>query len=233
MLKSLFLAILFLLVCSISFAQEKSMLKGVIFKKGSTQRISDVKVENSRTKTMILSDEWGTFTIEANLGDTLSFNKDGYQETEKIILQKQNLIIYLSPSIVLEEVLVKEKSKKQEQQEILNGFRAKGVYYNGNPPWLVYIFSPLTALNELLGKEAHNARKFGNYIQRENEQSKVDAHFNAELIKKSVAIKADELVEFMYLYRPKPEDVTYRNTYDDMAYIKKSYKTYLKNKSSK
>ncbi len=206
------------------------ILKGLIFKKGTSQRLQDISVENKATKESVFSDEWGNFSISANIGDTLLFKKEGLQDFEKIIQDKQNLIIYLQTPILLEEVVVKQKTTKQEQQEILDGYRSKGVYYNGNPPLLVYLFNPLTALHELLGKDANNAKNFGNYIQRENAESRVDAHFNEQIIKTSIKIKDNELVEFMYLYRPKPEEVTYRNTYDDMAYIKKSYRTYLKRK---
>lgn len=211
-------------------AQQEGILKGLVFKKGTSQRLQDISIENKTSKKFILSDEWGNFSISANIGDTLLFKKEGFQEFEKIIRDQQNLIIYLEASILLEEVVVKQKTTKQEQQEILDGYRSKGVYYNGNPPLLVYLFNPLTALHELLGKDANNAKNFGNYIQRENAESRVDAHFNAQIIRTSIKIKDNELVEFMYLYRPKPKEVIYRNTYDDMAYIKKSYRAYLKMK---
>ncbi len=98
---------------------------------------------------------------------------------------------------------------------------------------MAYIFSPLTALNDLIGKDANNAQRFAAYIQKENGQNNVDTHFNEQIIRKSIAIKNEELIEYMYLYRPKPEDVRYRNTYDDMAYVKKSYQEYLQRKNKR
>jgi hypothetical protein len=231
MLKQLFLIILLLFLSTLTFAQEKITLKGLIFKRGTSQRLSKVSIKSKASNALTYSDEWGNFSILATLGDTLIFQKAGLQDFEKIINQPQNLIIYMAAPLLLEEVVVKEKSKKLEQKEILDGFKSKGVFYNGNPPLLVYIFSPLTALNELLGKDANNAKRFGNYIERENAESNVDAHFNIQIIKTSVTIKDAELVEFMYLYRPKPEDVIYRNMYDDMNYIKRSYLTYLSKKN--
>ena len=229
-MKYLFSVLILIFFSLTTIAQQKIILKGLIFKKGTSQRLQDISIENKASKEFILSDEWGNFSISANIGDTLLFKKEGLQEFEKIIQDKQNLIIYLEAPILLEEVVVKQKTTKQEQKQILDGYRSKGVYYNGNPPLLVYIFNPLTALHELLGKDANNAKKFGSYVQRENAESRVDAHFNEQIIKTSIKIKDSELVEFMYLYRPKPEEVTYRNTYDDMAYIKKSYRAYLKRK---
>jgi hypothetical protein len=229
-LKSLISIIIFTFLSIAVFAQEKVIFKGLIFTKGTSERLPDVQIKNKTSEEITLSDKWGNFSISAALGDTLLFQKNGLQDFEKAIDTKQNLLIYLAASILLEEVVIQQKSKKQEQQEILDGYKSKGVFYNGDPPFLVYLFNPLTALNELLGKDANNAKRFGNYIQKENAESRVDNHFNEQIIKKSIDIKDSEMVEFMYLYRPKPEDVMYRNTYDDMAYIKKSYRSYLKRK---
>lgn len=224
--------IIILLSCSLS-AQEHFLLKGLVFKKGANTRLSAIKVLNKVNNELSLSDEWGNFSIHTKLGDTILFEKEGLQGLEKLISSKQNLIIYLSESILLDEVIVKQQSKKKEQQEILAGFKSKGVFYNGKPPFLAYIFSPLTALNELIGKDANNAQRFAAYIQKENGQNNVDTHFNEQIIRKSISIKNEELIEYMYLYRPKPEDVRYRNTYDDMAYVKKSYQEYLQRKNKR
>jgi hypothetical protein len=225
--------LLFLIfICSTSgaFAQNNFLIKGLVFETGTSNRLAQVYVTNKNNKEVKLSDEWGNFNITVSLGDTLIFAKNGYQEQYKSIIAKQNLIIYLGKAIILEEVVVKQQTKKAQQQEILDGYRSKGVFYNGKPPLLAYFFTPLTALNELIGKDANNARRFGNYIANENAEARVDNHFNERIIKESVKIKDNELAEFMYLHRPKPEDVIYRNHYDDMAYIRKAYQEYLKNK---
>ena len=222
--------ILLTLATYIANAQQKFVIKGLVFEKGSTTRLEQVNVEVKQTRALTKTDEWGNFELEVSIGDTLLFNKPNYETVEKVILAKQNLVIYLSKSIALSEVVVKEQSKAKQQQEILDGYRSKGVFFNGDPPILAYIFSPLTALHELLGADANNARRFGNYIERENAQSLVDRHFNEAVIHKAIKIPDTELVEFMYLYRPKPEDVTYWNYYDDMNYVKKSYAKFLKRK---
>ena len=210
--------------------QATFMLKGLIFRTATSQRIVKVSVENKTADKLVYSDALGNFSIDANIGDTIVFKKEGFSEQEKVIAVKQNLVIYLNAAQVLAEVVVKEQSKKLEQQEILDGYRSKGVFYNGNPPLLVYIFSPLTALNELIGKDANNAKRFGNYINRENAESNVDTHFNPTIIRTAVKIKDNELAEFMYLHRPKPEHVIYWNYYDDLAYVRKAYQVYLKRK---
>jgi len=226
--KKAFILISLMLVTYFANAQQKFVIKGLVFEKGSTTRVERVNVEIKRNHTFTKTDEWGNFEIEVSIGDTLIFSKLNYDTVEKVIVAKQNLVIYLNKSIALNEVVVKEQSKAKQQQEILDGYRSKGVFFNGDPPILAYIFSPLTALHELLGTDANNARRFGNYIERENAQSLVDRHFNEAVIRKAIKIPDTELVEFMYLYRPNPEEVAYWNYYDDMNYVKKSYAKFLK-----
>jgi len=230
MLKPLFFSFLLFSIAISATGQAKFVLKGLIFRTATSQRIAKVSVENKTADKLVYTDEWGNFLISVNIGDTLIFKKEGFSEQEKVISVKQNLVIYLNAAQVLAEVVVKEQSKKLEQQEILDGYRSKGVFYNGNPPLLVYIFSPLTALNELIGKDANNAKRFGNYVARENAESNLDTHFNPTIIRTAVKIKENELAEFMYLHRPKPEQVIYWNYYDDLAYVRKMYQVYLKRK---
>ena len=230
MLRSLFPFFLLFSIAISASGQVNFVVKGLIFRTATIQRLSKVSVENKTANKLVYSDVLGNFSIDANIGDTLIFKKEGFSEQEKVISIKQNLVIYLNAAQVLAEVVVKEQSKKREQQEILDGYRSKGVFYNGNPPLLVYIFSPLTALNELIGKDANNAKRLGNYVARENAESNVDTHFNPAVIKTAVKIKDNELAEFMYLHRPKPEQVIYWNYYDDLAYVRKVYQVYLMRK---
>ncbi len=213
-----------------TYAQEKFIVKGIIFKNNSTDRIFNATVTNTTSKTTTQTDEFGTFAIEVLLGDTLNFSKSSFQEVNKIIVKKQNLLVYLNIATVLSEVVVKAKSVKQEQKEILAGYKSKGVYNNGKTPFLMYIFNPLTALQNLLSKDAKNAKTFYKYISRENGESFVDGKFNIALIKANTNISETDIAEFMYTYRPKYLDVKYWNDYDAINYIKKSYGKYKENK---
>lgn len=228
--RKFFVLVLLIAMSGFAHAQQNFNIKGLVFQKGTTARIEGVNVGVKGTQNFTKTDEWGNFELSVGIGDTVLFTKNNYEETEKIIVAQQNLVIYLNKAIALDEVVVKEQSKRKQQQEILDGYRSKGVFFNGDPPILAYIFSPLTALHELLGTDANNARKFGNYVERENAQSMVDRHFNEVVIKRAIKIPDSELVEFMYLYRPRPEDVIYWNYYDDMNYVKKSYAKFLKTK---
>ena len=207
-------------------SQESFILKGIVFKKGATDRLVGAEIINATQSTHTVSDEFGTFSMVVFINDNLIIKKEFFQETVKVVLKKQNIIIYLSPSLRLDEVVVQGRSVKQEQREILEGYKSKGVYNNGKTPFLMYIFNPLTALQNLLGDDAKNARTFYKYISRENGESTVDKRFNITLIKNNINIKETDIAEFMYLYRPKYVNVQYWNDYDAINYIKQSYKKY-------
>lgn len=207
-------------------AQEVFILKGIVFKNNSTDRVVNATIANTNKQTTTQTDEFGTFAIVVALGDTLNVSKTGFQEIDKIISKKQNIIVYLNTATVLTEVVVKAKSVKQEQKDILAGYKSKGVYNNGKTPFLMYIFNPLTALQNLLSKDAKNAKTFYKYISRENGESFVDGKFNISLIKNNTNINESDIAEFMYMYRPKYVDIKYWNEYDAINYIKKSYLKY-------
>lgn len=226
-MRKLFLLFLFVGNSLLSIAQESFEIKGIIFRNDNKQRVGEVNISSTKNKNIAVSDDWGTFSINTFIGDTLVFSKAGFQDVVKPVIGKQNLIIYLPNVILLDEVTVKEKSKSAEQKEVLDDFRAKGVFFNGSPPLLFSLFHPLTALHELVSKDAANAKRFSNYIVRENAQSAVDLRFNKNLIAKHTPIKEEDIAEFMYYYRPTPEQVVKWNEYDSIKYIKDSYEKFL------
>lgn len=211
-----------------SIAQESFEIKGIIFRNDNKQRIENVTVQGTKNNNVATSDSWGTFSINTFIGDTLLFKKSGFQDLVKTISGKQNLVIYLYPAILLDEITIREKPKTSEQKEILDAFRSKGVFFNGSPPFLFSLFHPLTAMHELLSKDAGNAKRFSNYIARENAQSAVDFRFNKALIMKHTDIKEEDIAEFMFYYRPLPSQITKWNEYDSIKYIRDSYQKYLR-----
>jgi hypothetical protein len=230
-MRSIFFLFLIFFSFNALLAQEIFSVKGIIFQQENKQRVTDVKILNLRSDINTLSDEWGNFTIDCSVGDTLIFKKDSFQELIKIISAKQNLVIYLQQGVLLKEIVVKEQSKASEQKEIMDGYRSKGIYFNGNPPLLFSLFHPLTAIHELLSKDAKDAKRFANYIERENAESAVDGKFNKYLIQQYTSIDEKDIAEFMFLYRPKPEEIRIWNEYDMINYLKKSFKSYQEYKS--
>jgi hypothetical protein len=91
---SLLVAFCLCLTCGAS-AQQLFTVKGVVFKKNTPTTLSFVSVNNTTRKTLDgLSDELGSFHIEAALGDTLVFKRTDYAP-QYIVVQN-----YLKPVCV-------------------------------------------------------------------------------------------------------------------------------------
>ena len=102
MLKPLFFSFLLFSIAISASGQANFVLKGLIFRTATSQRIAKVSIENKTANKLVYSDALGNFSIIANIGDTLIFKKEGFSEQEKVISIKQNLVIYLNAAQVLE-----------------------------------------------------------------------------------------------------------------------------------
>ncbi|MEO6632220.1 MAG: hypothetical protein ABIN13_10875, partial [Mucilaginibacter sp.] len=129
-------------------AQEAFVLKGVISRNISVERLAQVLITNLRTKNIMMSDELGWFSISAAIGDTLLFNKTNYTDLKIVVKEKEDIPVYMQPVIVLDQVTINGQSKKQELSDIMKDYRRQGIYYNGKPPVLSFLTSPLTGLYE-------------------------------------------------------------------------------------
>ncbi len=226
--KSLFVFTLLLASASVVFAQQDFQLNGVVMMKGTTNRIALAQITNLRNKYTVGSNDLGLFQVKAALGDTLVIYKQNYSDKEMVILSNRDLIVYLDngTGTTLNEVNIRGKSKKMELDELKQDYRDKGSFYAGKPPLLSYIFAPITALYELFGRTPKNAKRFGNYYNREMQQTQIDGYFNESLIQKNTGLSGKELENFMLNYRPDYQKAKNWTEYDAVKYIKDSYKQY-------
>ena len=215
------LAIIFLFL-SMQLNAQSIDVSGVIFQKGSSIRISGAQIVNLKSKTLILSNGMGVFKQSAFIGDTLNITKEGYADFQVVISSNRDLVIQLAKSVQLEEVNVTAQTKKQELDEIRSQYRKKGSYYGGKPPLLSYIFTPITALYELIGKTPGQARRFNRYYFRELEQSEIDRRFNSFKVKPLTDYEGKDLQNFLDTYRPSYELLSKWTDYDLVKYIKQS-----------
>lgn len=216
-------------------AQDSRVQQGVLFKKGTSVRVANAEVFNKNIQALVRSNGLGVFTILASAGDTLLISGPGYTSQQFIVVDMKDVFIYLQPGNMLDEVLVTGKSLQQEQREIQDAFRSKGVYYGGKPPiGLLSPFSgsPLTFINEAFGKNAKRARRFNDFVQRESEYSEVAQRFSDRAIKATVPIKEEDLADFKAEYWPDRETLRRWNELDLLTYIKRSYEQFSKNRSS-
>jgi len=209
-------------------AQSKG-LSGIVLDKGSGIRLADVNVSNLRTKQRTTTNTYGVFIIEASVGDSISFSKIGYGPVKTVIYTQEDIVIEMQAGLTIETVVVSRASKEAEMRDMLDDYRKKGVYNGGKNSVGTYLNSPATALYNLFGKDAKNAKRFSRLMERELEESKVDRIFNKTSVNALTNLEGDELQSFMDLYRPSYSMVQHWGQYDFMNYVKTSLESWDKN----
>lgn len=223
--KLLFIIPLFM--ACIASAQQEFAVNGVLYKAGSSERVSQAVITDLKSNVIMMSDELGGFSIKVAKGDTLLVSKSGFTPQKMVIAGSGDLIIYLTPAKQLAEVTIKEKSEKQEMADVVNAYRSKGLYFDGKPSAWSFINSPLTGLHELFSKDAANERHFIQYTKDESQAAAVDRRYTPKLVKQVTGLSDNDVTRFMQQYRPSYEDMKQWNDYDLIDHIKK-YLVYFK-----
>lgn len=209
------------------YAQAEFQIKGVVLERGTKDRIASAQIINKRNKFNVISDNLGIFQIKGLVGDTLLIVKSTYSDAEVRIIDTKDVVVYLTGGNLLKEVVITGETKKQELDGLKRDYRNKGSFYQGKPPFLSFIFTPLTAVYELFGRTPKNARRFGKYYTNELEQTHIDGFFNEFSVKKHTNLEGKELEDFMLNYRPEYEKAKNWAEYDAIKYIRDSYKNYV------
>ena len=224
--------IFFLIISFAVEAQQSFLLHGIVIKKGSTDRLAQVLITNRHTNMKMMSDELGWFKINVSVGDTLIFAAPDYTDVEQVVQSTRDMAVYMQPVIKLNQVTIQGKSEKQELNDVMQDYRKQGTFYNGKPPALSMLTSPLTGLYELFGKTPARARHFAQYSKDELEYSTVRKRFTKDLVKRITKIPDDELQNFMDNFTPGYDQLKDWNDYEMISYIRKSYTTFEKNKAN-
>lgn len=208
---------------ALSLLAQDIEFQGVVLDSEDGKRIGGAEVLNLRTHQRISTNSMGVFVISGRVSDSVKVWKSNYTEGVSVIQPSADIIVRLKPAIMLREVNVYGETKEKQLQDVMQDFRKQGVFYNGKPPALSYIFTPITALHELLGKAPKNARRFQRYMNIELEQTLVDQKFNMRLIQSVTGLTGEDLINFMSLYRPSFRTAEHWNDYDVRTYIKSSF----------
>lgn len=203
-------------------------IRGYIYSKGSANRLAGVAVNNKQTKVVVYTNEQGVFAIQGAKGDTIEFRKNEFTTVQQVVFGPADMVIALQQIVNLSEVNIQGQSTTHELKETMDQYRKKGVYYNGEPPPLSVIASPLNGLYEIFGKDPARARRFATYAKQEQEASQDDAKYNKELVKRVTGLPDDELPKFMSAFKPLHEDLQRWTSYELISYIKRSLESYKK-----
>ena len=212
-------------------AQTLIPITGITYNNKTSERVAQVTVTNLQHRSVIFSTDLGMFSINAAPTDTLLFSKPGFTDQRLIVKEQKQILVFLVPALQLDAVIVKAKTKKQEQKEIMDTYRSKGIYYNGKPPAMSFLASPLTGFYELFGKGPSQARHFAAQMQRENQQTEVNKRYTVDLVKRVTKLPDEEIQQFMLLYSPPYPEVLKWNDYELIQFINQSMLGYNKSKS--
>src|SRR5690606_32187642 len=222
--------LLWIFICLVRlevYGQESGVVRGIVVEAGTSKRLGGVTLTNKRSGESAISSSLGTFEIRVSIGDTLLANSMGYEPGSAEIKTLSDILIDLSPAtILLDQVDVNRMSKEAELRDAMRGYRKQGVYFDGKPPALAYVFNPITSLYELLGRTPRNARRFSNYMERELAETDVDRKFSRTKIQELTGLTGDDLTNFMFWYRPSYEQVQYWGDYDITNYIMQSFRQF-------
>ncbi|HVS91928.1 MAG TPA: hypothetical protein VHE59_07865 [Mucilaginibacter sp.] len=221
-----------LLLLQISAYAQSFAIKGIIFRQGSSDRISQAVVTDLENKEVMMSDDLGMFSISTAVGDTLLITHKQYTDQKIVVTGKADLAIYLQAVIQLKPVIITGQTKKQELNETMKLYNSQGIYNNGKslPVW-EFLNSPITGLYNLFGKTPREERRFAAYARGELEATEVDKRYTKELVKSVTRLPDDEVIKFMQLYRPSYQDIREWNDYQLIMYIKRNYAYYQKIKN--
>ncbi|WP_129715090.1 hypothetical protein [Pedobacter sp. SYP-B3415] len=226
--------LLFICAFSLLFAGRLSAqnreVTGAILEWGTKNRVGGVEVTNKRNRFVVVSSDLGLFSISAAAGDTLIFSRRGFNEQRLAVSSAAPMVVKLVPMVnVLEDVTITGFNRKAGLDETKRDFKRNGSFYEGKPPFLSFLFTPLTAIYEAFGRTPRNARRFGRYYASENQNILVDQLFNSRLVAQHTPLRGKELQSFVFNYRPDYQTVRKWNSYDAIKYVKESYNRYLKN----
>lgn len=210
--------------------QQDFVLKGVVFKLGTNQRLSKVLVANQSNGAIVITDDLGIFQIKCAMGDSLLFRQKDYADQKVGVVTQSAIMVYLQTNINLSQVNIKGLSKKQELQQVMGEYNSQGIYANGKPSVASAILSPLNGLYDLFGSGPKQARRFQQYSANEMEQIAVDRRFTKALVQRITGLADSiKLQAFVLGYKPSYEDIKAWNDYDLINYIKRSYLDFEKN----
>jgi hypothetical protein len=192
--------------------------------------VPQVVITNLRSKDVMMSDELGWFTAKAIVGDTLVFTKTDYTDQKIVIANGSDFPVYMQPVIKLAQVNIQGESKKQELNDVMADYKKKGTFYDGKPPVLSFLTSPLTGLYELFGSTPNQAKHFAKYSKDELEYTEVKRRYTLKLVKQVTNAPDSTAKRFMEYYTPSYQDLKGWNDYELIKHIQKSYAYYDENK---
>lgn len=217
-------------------ANAQQFLTGKVYVKGSSDTLVSVSIHNITQQRYDLSDEDGSYRIQAAPGDHIAFSSVGHLTdtltvTADILTAAYPVYLEIRPQI-LQAVRVGEFSNYQLDSMDRRKEYA-WVYDHGTTPRFdpnrqgdgVGIKMNIFRNTSTSARQREHLEK---RLEKEEEDYYVDARYNKDYVAKITHLRGDSLKTFMKKYRPSYEYCRKAATVDILVYINDCYKLYMK-----
>jgi hypothetical protein len=214
----------------------QQFLTGKVYVKGSTDTLISVSIHNITAQRYDLSDEDGSFRVQAMPGDHISFSSVGHR-TDTITVTASMLTasypVYLE---IKAQTLATVRVGEFSNYQLDSLDRRKDyawVYDHGNTPRMekqregdgvgvqLNVFRNSSAA-------AKNRERLEKRLQKEEQDYYVDFRYNKDYVAKITHLQGDSLKSFMKKYRPSYDYCRKAAMVDILVYINDCYKLYVK-----
>lgn len=214
-------------------AQTKTV-QGIVFDRGTNQRIGKAFIKNDDTKENTFNNARGEFDIGVSLGELIITSKEGYAQDTIKYSGQQVLMVYLErTSIYIPEVNVvarrsPEEVLRQRQEDFSKAYKLAD-------PGSIFSVGPTGAglsigtIFNMLSREGKNAKRLTRFIQKEYEQDVIDSKFTRDLVSNVTGLSGEHLTIFMSNYRPTYYFVSAATPYELTTYIRSKYEIFKLN----
>ena len=215
----------------------QQFLTGKVFKKNSTEFLISVSIHNITEQRYDLSEENGSYHIQAAPGDHIAFSSVGYMAdtltvTASLLTAECPIYLDIRPQ-TLQAVRVGEFSNYQLDSMDRRKEYA-WVYDHENTPHVARDRQGADGVGVTLnifrnsGSAAHQRVGLKKRLEKEEEDYYVDSRYNKDFVAKITHLKGDSLLQFMRRYRPSYDYCRKAANVDILVYISDSYKLYMK-----
>ena len=224
---------LLLLFSCEGFSQQSFM--GKIHKKGSSDLLTSVSIQNYSRKKYNLSDLGGNFRIQAGQGDTVLFTSAGYKPDTVVVsayMLAEPFDIYMEPHVVtLAAVQVGSMSNYQmdsierwkDYEWVLPKAKIKLMDRERHGDGVGISLSPQIHTDEDRQKARLKKR-----LDEEEQDFYVNFRFSREYVVRLTRFQGDSLQQFMKIYRPTYAFCRDASSQDMLLYVNDSMKKFKK-----
>jgi hypothetical protein len=215
----------------------QQFLTGKIYKKNSDETLLSVSIHNITESRYDLSEEDGSYRIQAAPGDHIAFSSVGYRAdtltvTASLLTAACPIYLDIRPQ-ELQAVRVGEFNNYQLDSMDRRKEYA-WVYEHDNTPHIAKDRQGADGVGVTMNifRKTSSADKqrihLEKRLQKEEEDDYVDYRYNTDYVTKITHLKGDSLKQFMQRYRPSYDYCRKAANVDILVYINDSYKLYMK-----